>query len=322
MRHAVLGAGGVGAFLGAALARVGRDVLLLMRAESLARYDGVVRVESALLGDFEADLPAASTLDRPVDALWIATKATQLADALERVPADAADGAVVVPLLNGLDHVDLVRRRFGATAVLAASMTIESERVRPGLVRQLSAFASIQLSPLPAAERLRSELDDAGLAASIGEGEAAVLWQKLAMLAPIALTTTLRGSELGGVVADGAWRSRLEGCVREIAAAARAEGVVLDAEALIARIESMPPALRSSMQKDREAQRPTEVDAIGGAILRAAARHGLDAPTTRELVEGIRAGEPRQPSTGISSGANLRSGRSSWHYQVTSNTRR
>jgi 2-dehydropantoate 2-reductase len=291
-RHAVLGAGGVGAFLGAALARAGRDVLLLMREESLARYGGVVHVESVLLGDFEAELPAAPTLDGPVDVVWVTTKATQLADALERVPKTAAENAVLVPLLNGLDHVELLRRRFGPTSVLPASITIESERVEPGRVRQLSPFASVRLSPAPQAEDLRDELAAAGIAASVGESEASVLWGKLALLAPIALTTTSRGSELGGVVADPAWRRRLERCVREVAAAAREDGVALDPETLIAQIESTPPGVRSSMQKDREAGKPTEIDAIGGAVLRAAARHGLDAPATQALVDGIRVGEP------------------------------
>jgi 2-dehydropantoate 2-reductase len=292
MRHAVLGAGGVGAFLGAALARAGRDVLLLMREESLARYGGVVHVESVLLGDFAAELPAAPTLVEPADVVWVATKATRLADALERVPDAAVGDSVVVPLLNGLDHVELLRRRFGPASVLPASITIESERVEPGLVRQLSPFASVKLSPAPWAEDLRDELVDAGIAASVGESEAGVLWGKLALLAPIALTTTSRGSQLGGVVADPAWRRRLEQCVREVAATAGADGVVLDPEALIAQIESVPPGVRSSMQKDREAGRPTEIDAIGGAVLRAAARHGLDAPATQALVDGIRAGEP------------------------------
>ncbi len=295
MRHAVLGAGGVGAFLGAALARAGRDVLLLMREESLARYGGVMHVESAVLGDFEAELPAAATLEEAVDVVWVATKAPQLADALERVIEAPAEDSVVVPLLNGLDHAELLRRRFGPTRVLPASITIESERVEPGLVRQLSGFAFVVLSPAPQATDLRSELVDAGIAASIGENEASVLWRKLALLAPIALTTTLRGSRLGGVVADPPWRRRLEGCVREVTAAARADGVVIDADALIAQIESAPPELRSSMQKDREAGKATEIDAIGGSVLRAAARHGLDAPTTRALVDGIRAGEPGEP---------------------------
>jgi 2-dehydropantoate 2-reductase len=292
MRHAVLGAGGVGAFLGAALARAGRDVLLLMREESLARYGGVVHVESVLLGDFEAELSAAPTLDEPVDVVWVTTKAHHLAEALDRVPKVTAEDSVVVPLLNGLDHVELLRRWFGPTRVVAASITIESERVEAGRVRQLSPFASVRLSPAPQAEALRDELVDAGLAASVGETEAAVLWGKLALLAPIALTTTSRGTELGGVVADPAWRGRLEECVREVAAAAHEDGVVLDPEAIIAQIENTPPGVRSSMQKDREAGRPTEVDAIGGSVLRAAARHGLDAPATQALVDRIRAGEP------------------------------
>jgi len=290
IRHAVLGAGGVGAFLGAALARARRAVLLLMREESLPRYDGVLRVQSALLGDFHAEVPAAASLDRPVDVLWVTPKAMQLADALERTPA--ADGMVVVPLLNGLDHVELLRRPFGLDAVLPGSIAIESERVAPGVVRQPSPFAVVRLAPGPLAEEIRSELDDAGLDASVAKSEADVLWRKLAMLAPIALTTTLRGSPLGGVIEDRTWRARLEGCVREIAATARAEGVAIDGDALVGRIEGFPSDLRSSMQKDREAGKPTEIDAIGGSVLRAAARHGLDVPTTRKLVEGISAGEP------------------------------
>ena len=288
----MLGAGGVGTFLGAALARAGRDVLLVMREQSLAGYGGVVEVESALLGSFEATVPAAPVLDRPVDALWVTTKATQLADALERAPAEAARGAIVVPLLNGLEHVDVpspdLRRRRRAPGVddgrvgargAGGGATAEQLRVGPAL-------------PGSGAEELRSELVEAGLTASIGESEADVLWRKVALLAPIALTTTLRRSTLDGVIADEAWRTRIHRSVREITAIARAEGVALDADALIAAIEGVPPGMRSSMQKDREAGRPTEIDAIGGAVLRAAARHGLGAPTTRDLVDAISAGEP------------------------------
>jgi 2-dehydropantoate 2-reductase len=292
VRHAILGAGGVGAFLGAALARAGREVLLLMREESLARYRGVVHVESVLLGDFDAEIPAAPTLEAPVDVVWVTTKAYHLAEALDRVPKAAAEHSVAVPLLNGLDHVELLRRRFGPTSILPASITIESERVEPGLVRQLSPFAIVELSLAPQADELREELVAADIAASVGESEASVLWGKLALLAPIALTTTLHGSALGGVVADPAWRLRLEECVREVVAVAHGDGVVLDPEATIAQIESTPPGTRSSMQKDREAGRPTEIEAIGGSVLRAAARHGFEAPATKALVDGIRAGEP------------------------------
>jgi 2-dehydropantoate 2-reductase len=289
MRHAVLGAGGVGTFLAGALARAGRNVLLLMREESLARYPGVVHVASAVLGNFEAEVPAAPALEQPVDVVWITTKAYDLAEALERVPVATVEESVVVPLLNGLDHVELLRERFGPTRVLPASIAIESERSEPGVVRQLSGFAAVVLSPAPKAERLCSELVPAGIAASIGDSEAGVLWGKLAILAPIALTTTLHDSPFGGVMADPDWRSRLEACTREVAAAANGDGVGIDADALVARMANVPPDLRSSMQKDREAGKPIEIDAIGGSVLRASARHGLEAPATRALVDGIRA---------------------------------
>jgi 2-dehydropantoate 2-reductase len=227
LRHAVLGAGGVGAFLGAALARAGREVILLMREESLAAYGGVVHVQSAVLGDFDAEVRAAPRLEEQVEIVWATTKAYQLADAVERVPAD---DATIVPPLNGLEHVELLRERFGADAVLAASMTVESERVEPGHVRQLSGFASVVLSPAPRAEEIRGELVDAGVRASIGADEASVLWRKLAILAPIALTTTLRGSSLDQVVADPAWRERLRACVHEMSAVAGADGVIVDAD--------------------------------------------------------------------------------------------
>ena len=289
MRHAVLGAGGVGAFLGAALARARRDVVLVMREQSLASYDGVVQVESDVLGNFTVEVSAAPMLEERVDVLWVTTKAMQLAEALERTRPEES---LVVPLLNGLDHVELLRQRFGSTAVVPAAIAIESERVEPGHVRQLSPFAFVEVSPCPSAEALRGELGDAGFATAIGESEADVLWGKLSILAPLALTTTLRGSPIGGVIADPAWRNRLEACVREVVAVARAEGVELDAQSIILRIETVTPEFRSSMQKDRESQRPTEIDAIGGAILRAAGRHSLEVPVTQQLVEAIGAGQP------------------------------
>ena len=271
MRHGILGVGGVGGFLGGALSRAERDVVVLMRPETLAAFD--------------VEVPAVSLLNREIDVLWVTPKATQLEAALELVPADRVGDCVVVPLLNGLDHVDVLRERFGER-VLAGSIAIESERVDVGRFRQKSAFAEVALAPGARAEQVCVELTDAGLGCRVGGSEAEVLWQKLAVLAPIALTTTALEAPLSAVVADSAWRPRLEGCVREVAAVAGAEGVAFDADAAMSRYEQIGD-LRSSMQKDREAGRPLELDAIGGAMLRAARRHGIDAPATQELVDRI-----------------------------------
>ena len=288
MRHGVLGAGGVGGFLGASFARAGREVVLVLRPESLARYDGRMRVESALLGSFDVEVPAAPVLDRPVDVLWVTTKATQLEAALALVPAERVDEAVVVPLLNGIDHVQLLRTRLRAERVLPGTIYVESERVDVGRIRQKTAFVELELAPHPHASALRAEVEDVGLGCGIGATESAVLWRKLATLAPIALTTTALPGPISSVVSDPAWHRRLEACVREVASIAAAEGVEFDADAVLERYEQIGD-LRSSMQKDREAGRPLELDAIGGAVLRAARRHGLQAPATTELVELIQA---------------------------------
>jgi 2-dehydropantoate 2-reductase len=288
MRHGVLGAGGVGGFLGGALARAGREVVLLLRQESLPRYDGRLAVESALLGDFEAQVPAAATIDRPVDVLWVTPKATQLEAALELVQPEQLGEAAVVPLLNGIDHVALLRDRLGADRVLPGVIYIESERVDVGRISQKTAFANVELAPSPRSADICADLDAAGLACAVGDSEAAVLWQKLTVLAPIALTTTALEAPLSAVMSDPTWRRRAEECVREVAAVAAAEGFDSDADATIDRYDQIGD-LRSSMQKDRAAGKPLELDAIGGAVVRAARRHGIEAPATQELVAEIEA---------------------------------
>ncbi len=87
MQHASLGAGGIGSLLAGALARAGADVVLLLRPETLKLYPGRLAVESAVLGNFEVAVPAVPVLDRSVDVVWVATKATQLEAALSLAPA-------------------------------------------------------------------------------------------------------------------------------------------------------------------------------------------------------------------------------------------
>src|SRR5215470_12819119 len=148
MRHAVLGVGGVGGLIAGALARAGREVLLVLRQETLEAYPGGIHVESALLGEFDVDVPAASRLDRDVDVLWITVKATQLEAALDVAAPAVAPRALVVPLLNGIDHVARLRETFG-DLVVPGAIRVESERVGPAHVRHPSPFASIDLAPPP-----------------------------------------------------------------------------------------------------------------------------------------------------------------------------
>ena len=274
MRHAILGVGGIGGLIGGSLARAGADVVLIMRPRTLVDYGGMLAVESVVLGDFEVEVPAVAQLDRTVDVLWVTPKAPALEAALALAPPEQVGEAVVIPFLNGIDHVALLRERY--RSVVAGAIRVESERAATAHIRQLSPFLLIDLS---GAEDVAAELQAAGLDTRVRPDEISLLWDKLAVLAPIALATTALEGSLGAVRGD----ARFQDCRDEAIAVARAFGAEIDADALRAMIEAAPGETRSSMQKDVAAGRPPELDAIAGPILRGGSGHGIAVPNTEEL---------------------------------------
>jgi 2-dehydropantoate 2-reductase len=295
---AVLGAGGVGGFVAAALARSGVDVTVVARPETASALvrAGQFSVWSRAMGtDFTARPRVATSLGEPVDVLFVATKATGLRDALERI---APTPALVVPLLNGIEHLDVLRARFGAGRVAAAVIRIESDRPSAGVIVQTSPGVRVDLaSARPelsgalggVAELLRG----AGIEARIGDSEAQVMWSKLARLCPLALTTSASDRPVGYVRADPRWRSALGGAVSETVAVANADGAGLAAADTLAELDGAHAELGSSMQRDIAAGRPSELDAIAGAVVRAGQRHGLRCPTVQWLAERVAVREAR-----------------------------
>jgi 2-dehydropantoate 2-reductase len=298
--YAILGPGGVGGLVAAALARSGAPVTVVASEQTAATIarDGL-RVHSVRLGDFTARPRTVAALDTAVDALFVATKATALEAALERI---GTPPALVVPLLNGLDHLALLRERFGDRAV-AGSIRVESTRVGPGEIAHTSPFLRVELASAEPAHReqletVAADLRAAGIPAEASDDEAAVMWSKLTRLVPLATVTSAAGRPLGGVRASARWRAALEGVVRETVAVARAEGAPADADDTLAELATVHDDFRSSMQRDLEAGRTPELDAIAGAVLRAGARHGIACPTLAEMTAVIagRAGmAPSQP---------------------------
>ncbi|MDQ6691722.1 MAG: 2-dehydropantoate 2-reductase [Candidatus Dormibacteraeota bacterium] len=280
MKHAVLGAGGVGGLVGAALARAGHEVLLLVRGPHPRR----LTVESTLLGNFEAAIEAVGTLETAVDVLWVATKAVHLPAALRVAPARFVRGTVV-PLLNGYDHVALLRDDY--PVVTPGVIRVEAERPERGQIRQLGPFIRMELSGVLAGE-IVTELREAGVDAKVNPDEVTMLWGKLAMLAPMAMTTTAAGRPVGGVREDPQWRAHLVGILEEAVAVGRAAGANLDGGAALGALLGAPAGMRTSMQKDREAGRPLELDAVAGPIMRGGRRSGISTPHTDELVRLLR----------------------------------
>ncbi|MFH8803421.1 ketopantoate reductase family protein [Streptomyces sp. NPDC017936] len=288
---AVLGPGGVGGLLAALLARAGHQVICLAGDETAAHLRSAgIRVRSGRFGAFTASVDADTELRAPVDAVLIAVKHTTLDAALTRLPAPALGEALLVPFLNGVEHPAALRARHRADLVAPAVIRVESTRVAPGVIEHASPFAEIDLTGDPVArprlDALAQALSAAGPATRVLPDETAVLWAKMSFLAPLALLTTRYALPLGEVRTR--HRDELTAVVEETAAVSRACGAPADPAQALARYDAFPPAMKSSMQRDAEAGRPLELDAIGGALLRAAERHGVPVPVTANLVGELR----------------------------------
>ncbi|SNR46757.1 2-dehydropantoate 2-reductase [Blastococcus mobilis] len=237
-----------------------------------------------------APASGAELLTEPVDVCLVTPKATRLEEALDRVPAPAVRDAVLVPLLNGLEHMallrqPLLRQRYPDARVVAGAIRLVASRTGPGAVRHEGSLAAVQLAP--GAEALAAALADAGLDVAVRPDETGLLWDKLAFLAPVALLTTTLDAPLGAVRKQ--LGDDLRALVEEVAAVARAEGADADAAATLAFMATVPAVMTSSLQRDTAAGHETELEAIGGAVLRAADRHGVDVPVTTRVVEHLRA---------------------------------
>ncbi|WP_377274475.1 ketopantoate reductase family protein [Peterkaempfera sp. SMS 1(5)a] len=281
---AVLGPGGVGGLIGALLAHAGHRVICLAGEQTAAvlHREGL-HVDSGQYGELTAPVEADTELREPVDAVFVTVKQTALAEALDRVPAEVVGSAVVVPLLNGVDHLALLRERFPSARVVAGTIRVEATRVSPGRITHTSPFANLELAA--PVEEFAELLRQAGLGVTVREDESAMLWDKLAFLAPFALLTTRHQTDVGTV--RSLHRPELLTVLDEIAAVARAAGAPVTAEGLLSFFDRVPETMKSSMQRDAEVGRPLELDAIGGAVLRAAAAHGIPTPATARLVAEV-----------------------------------
>jgi 2-dehydropantoate 2-reductase len=283
MRIAIVGAGGVGGYYGGMLARAGHEVAMLVRQgphlDALRR--GGIEVHTP-----EETFTAPVTASDDVAALGaadfciVAVKSYALdfiAPAARRL---AEGGAVVVPLLNGVDIVERLEAGGVPAAQLLGGMTeISAVRTAPGVVERRSPFQRIAVGEMDGGEeeaggraaRLVAALKDAGVEARVSPDITADLWRKFAFISTMAAACGLARAPIGPVRAAPLGRLLLARAVAEVMAVGRRHGVALDADEeakVVARLESMPSAMKPSFVLDLEAGGPTELDDLSGAVSR------------------------------------------------------
>lgn len=281
-RVAILGPGAVGGVIAFGLERAGVPVVCVARPNTadLIRSEGLTLRHA---GQVETVRPEVATeLREPVELLLVTVKAPALEDALGRIHGPTE---TIVPLLNGIEHVQTIRNAFPSSRVVAGTIGfIEAWLERPGLVVQNTPRTVMTVSS-DAGEETAELLRRSGVEVRVDGSEEAVLWEKLARQAPVAAATALTQRPIGELRSDPPWRRRLEAAVVEACQVALADGARLEPAAQWEIIDAMPPGLTSSTARDIAAGRPSELDAITGAAVRAAQRLGVPAPVLESLLE-------------------------------------
>lgn len=304
MRLAIVGAGGVGGFYGARLARAGNEVTFLARGEHLRAMRARGLTVRGPDGEFTVPVRAEEDPTRvgPVDAILLAVKTYDNATALPLVkalvaasdkPALGGSQAVVLPLQNGVDSANELAAVVGEAPVLGGTTYILAAIGEPGVIVQTGTQHRIVLGEIfgdtsrvsPRATALRDVLVGAGLNAEAVADARVPLWEKLAFLAPMSGFTAAARLPLGPLREVPAFREAFREAVAEVLRVAASAGVKVSIQAddPVRRMEGLPAESRSSMLVDLERGKPLEVEALQGAVVRRGQAHGVPTPVMNTL---------------------------------------
>lgn len=305
IRAAVFGTGALGTYLAARLGRAGAAVRVYgtWEAGSTALGASGARIEGTPATCVEVASPAEARACH--DLVLVATKSYRTDAIASAVAASRAPQGLVITVQNGLGNLERLRAAAGPGAVAAGATTAGVALVAPGIVR-VAAPGEIVLgvpSDDPIAslrlDRAFEALTAAGLDVRRTDDLDAMLWRKVAVNCAINPLAALAGVENGALVATASRRRWLRSIAIEVATVARAAGVDLalaptaDAAVAVARATA---ANRGSMLQDLATGRPTEIEALCGAVAATARRHACSAPLAMALAGAVRAAERAQAS--------------------------
>jgi len=288
MRIVVVGAGAVGGYFGGRLAQAGHDVTFLVRPQRAAilRAGGLQVVSPH--GDFTVQPKVITTAEvaPTYDIVLLSVKSYALPSAIGDFAPAIGPQTVIVPVLNGMRHMDVLMDRFGKHAVLGGVCVVATEIDPQGRIIQLADFQSLRYGELDGQKTERVEavdqaLRDAGFDAAISTQILQDMWQKWVQLASLGAITCLLHGNIGEIVAVPGGAELSLTALSECAAIAGACGYPPSA-AFLAEKSAQQTAtgspLASSMYRDFRKGAPVEADAILGDLIERAEKHNISAP--------------------------------------------
>jgi 2-dehydropantoate 2-reductase len=291
MRILVVGAGSIGGYFGGRLAVAGRDVTFMVRAARAAQLqrDGMSIVSQYGDFTFAPKTLSASEIDAPYDVVLLAVKAYSLDAAMKDFAPAVGPQTMILPLLNGMRHIDGLVARFGEDAVLGGTTYISTDLDSAGRILHLGPLQDLMYGErsravTPRIQALRAVLNGANFAEILSPDIVAFMWRKWMMLAALASVTCLLRGTIGEVAATPEGLKTAHAIIDECAAIASAEGYLMPADYLEEthrRLTKQGSDLTASMYRDLQKGAPVEVDQIIGDLLGRGDLHGVDAPLLR-----------------------------------------
>ena len=320
MRIAILGTGGIGGYYGGVLARAGQEVHVLARGTNLTalRQKGLeIRTPEE---SFVVQVKAGDDVKPfgPVDWAIVAVKTYSLPEVGPAARYLAERGAVIVPLLNGVDIADrLVELGVPKGNVLGGLTTISAVRTAPGIFERRGKFQQVVLGEFTdvevdqtndqrrsgRVERIAEAFRQAGAETRVSTDIRTDLWRKFAFIAPMAAACGLSRTPIGPLRATPLGRLLLERGIREVIAVGRARGIPIgdeDLDRIMKFSDALPETNKPSLLVDLEAGRPTEIEDLSGAVSRMAREVGVETTIHDTAVAAIGAASAVAAAAGVS----------------------
>jgi 2-dehydropantoate 2-reductase len=288
MRILVVGAGAVGGYFGARLIEAGRDVTFLVRArraEEIKRQ-GLVIVSPHGDLTLHPETRTSEKISTPYDLILLAVKSYALGGAMNDFAAAVGPETTILPVLNGIAHIDLLIARFGKKAVLGGVCLVATQIDPQGRIEQLAGFQSLRYGELdgsstPRLEKVDEALRGAGFEASRSAEIMADMWRKWVQLATVGSITCLLGGNIGEIAAVAGGGDLSLAALQECSGIAGACGYPPSAEFLkqqTVQLGNQGSSLTSSMYRDLKKGAPVEVESILGDLWKRGQERGLATP--------------------------------------------
>lgn len=297
MKILVMGAGAVGAYFGARLRAAGEDVVLCARGDHLRAIRERGLDLTSIRGDLKIEISATDTPRdfAPYDLILFCVKAYDTDAAARAIEGCLKPGGAILTIQNGVENEANLAAIFGRDAVMGGNARVGVEILAPGKIAHLSTghidFGELDGRESERAKAIAAVFQRAGILGELSADIMTLRWDKLVWNGALNTVATLTRRRVGEILDDAESMKLLRTVMKEIVDVARAEGAQISddrIDAYIAHSQKNLRALKTSTQQDLEHGKALEYEALSGAVVRAARRHGISVPANETVYALLR----------------------------------